>query len=471
MNDVTDQTAHKPRRMAHMTARANPFIALFAALALLLTPLQSMAQGISIIRDAETERLIREYADPVLLAAGLAPDSVRIYLINDPSINAFATVGRRMGIHTGLILAAETPNELIGVIAHEAGHIAGGHVARIGEAIANASTPALITMGLGILAAVAGAPEAGLALLLGGQHIAQRNILAYSRVQEAAADQAAVSYLNEVGWSSEGLIGFFEKFRDQELLSTRRQDPFVRSHPLSSDRIAALRSRVAESPHTGKPDSPESIRRFGMVQAKIHGFLDRPDVTFRRYPATDTSNEAHYARTVAYFRRGEVDQALGQLEPLIEAEPNNPFFQELKGQVYFETGRAEMAVAPYRRAVEILPDEGIFKLLLAQSLLATDEAGQDQSIAKEAIRLLEDAARTQNENSFVWHQLAIAYARMGNEPLAALATAERFFVAGQYERAFGFASRARKGLSAGTPEWNRSNDIIQASESEVRNRR
>ncbi len=442
---------------------------LCVALALTISPLR--AQGISLIRDAETERMIKGYADPILLAAGIQPRSVSIYLINDPAINAFVTVGPRMFIHTGLILAADNPNQIIGVIAHETGHIAGAHVARFDDAIRNSTAPTLVTMALGILAVAAGAPDAGLALLLGGQHIAQRRFLSFSRVQEASADQAAVTYLDSLGISSEGLIGFFGKFRDQELLTPGRRDPFVRTHPLSRDRIAALRSRVAESPHTSVGDTPEDVRRLKFVQAKIHGFLDRPEVTFRRYPDTDQSQEARYARTVAHFQRGSVDAAMAEVDPLIADDPENPFFHELRGQALFESGRPSQAIGSYRRAMELLPDEGLFKLMLGQALLASDEEGASETTTREALAHLKEAARQDGENSFVWHQLAIAYSRLGDETMAALATAERFYIAGNAGRAAQFAMRAREKLSPGTPEWNRANDILQVVQDALKRQR
>ncbi len=446
-------------------------LAMMLALVLVTMPQPAQARSISIVRDAETEKMIREYSDPVLVAAGVQPDSVRIYLVNDSSINAFVTVGRRMFIHTGLILAADTPNQIIGVIAHETGHIAGGHVARIGEAAQQAMTPALISMALGILAAVAGAPEAGLALITGGQHIAQRQILSYSRTQESAADQAAVTYLNSIGQNPRGVMEFFGKFRDQEVLSARRQDPFARTHPLSSDRIAALRNRVEESPYRDLEDSPEDRYRLSMVQAKIQGFLQAPAVTFRRYPADDDSNQARYARTVAHFRLGDVQAALDEVMPLLEAEPDNPYFHELHGQVLFETGRPDEAVVPYRRALELDPTEGLFKLMYGQALLAMDDEGRNPEIAREAQMYLKEASRYEGDNSFVWHQLAIAYARLDNEPMADLSTAERFYVAGNYAGAYRFSRRARLALPAGTPEWNRANDILQFSEAQARDRR
>ncbi len=450
---------------------ARAALSCLVVLAVLLTPSAGQTQSISLIRDAETERMLRRWTDPILAAAGLQPSSVRLYLINDPAINAFVTVGRRMFIHTGLILAADTPNQIIGVIAHETGHIAGAHVARFDDAAAAATTPALVTMALGILAVAAGAPDAGLALLLGGQHVAQRRFLSFSRIQEASADQAAVTYLDSLGTSSQGLIEFFGKFRDQELLVPGRRDPFVRTHPLSSDRIAALRSRVGESPHTQVRDSAEDIRQLSLVKAKIRGFLDRPDVTFRRYPASDTSQEARYARTVAHFQQGSVQQALDEVNPLIEADPNNPYFRELKGQALFESGRPADAIAPYEKAVDLLPTEGLFKLLLGQALLATDETGTDKEVAARALVYLKEAARQDGQNSFVWHQLAIAYSRLENEVMANLATAERFYIAGNARQAVQFAARARARLAPGSPEWNRANDILIATREAVRSQR
>lgn len=420
------------------------------------------------IRDTEIERIIRGYADPVLEAAGIPPKSVDIYLLNDPSINAFVTRGSDMYIHTGLLVQADRPAQVIGVIAHETGHIAGGHVARMGDAFAAAAMPMLITMGLGLIAMAAGSPDAGMALLTSGQHIAERTILRHSRIQESAADQAAVTYLTRIGQSARGLLEITEKFRHMEILSAQKQNPYVRTHPLSSDRIASLSERTKNSPYADILESKEQVFEFEMMKAKLYGFLNRPELTFYRYPASDTSMPARYARAVAYYRIPEVDKALAEIDSLIADQPNNPYFQELKGQIFFETGRAAEAIPYHNKSVELLPDAPLLRINLAQAMIATEDSGLNAA----AIRHLETAILSEQENSFAWHQLAVAYARQGKIGKADLATAERHFNNRQMGPAVAFAKRARINVVKGSTHWQRAMDIIEiASTAQVERQR
>lgn len=424
-----------------------------AALAVML-PLQQ-ALAISLIRDAETEHIIREFSEPVFAAAGLNPDAVRTYIVNADSINAFVTGGQNVFMHTGTIQQAETPNEIIGVMAHETGHITGGHLSRSQEAIATATAPAILGYILGIGAIAAGAGDAGLALITGGQSLAQRTFLSYSRTQEASADQAAVTFLDRSGQSGRGLVSFFDKLADQEALSDRAQDPYVRSHPLSRDRISALQNRVENSPFYDAKDPEEWQRKLDLVKAKLHGFIDRPQVTFRRYPEKDTSIPARYARAIAYYKIPNTDRAVQEIDALIAEQPGNGYFHEFKGQALFESGRALEAVTAYKRASELLPDEPLVMVGYGQSLLATEQPGS----ATEAREVLERATQLEKDYPTAYRILAEAYAREGNEPMAALATAERYAAAGKVTEAKQWAGRAMRDLPTGTPAWQRADDI------------
>lgn len=430
-------------------------VVLCAVLTLCLPVTPSWAQ--SGIRDTEIERIIRGYADPVLKAAGVPPKTVEIYILSDPSINAFVTRGSNMYIHTGLLVQADRPAQVIGVIAHEVGHIAGGHVSRMGDAIATATMPMLITMGLGLIAMAAGSPNAGMALLTSGQHIAERTLLRHSRIQESSADQAAVTYLTRTGQTARGLLEVTEKFRHMDVLSSRNQNPYIRTHPLSSDRIAALSQRTINSPYADLLESKEQVFEFEMMKAKLYGFISRPDLTFYRYPASDTSMPAHYARAIAYYRIPEVDKALAEIDSLIAAQPNNPYFQELKGQIFFETGRAAESIPYHKKSVELMPDAPLLRINLAQAMIATE----DPSFNDATIRHLETAIQSEQDNSFAWHQLAIVYARQGKIGKADLATAERHFNNRQMGPAVAFAKRARINVAKGSTYWQRAMDIIE----------
>ena len=335
--------------MPALIARPLRMLSTLIAMTMAVTVAYSVpAQAAGLIRDAETEYLMRAFADPIFRAAGLDPKAVKIHLINDSSLNAFVAGGQRMFLHTGLIQQSDRPNMLIGVIAHETGHMAGGHLSRTQQALKSASVPIIVSTLLGIGAIVAGAGDAGFALIAGGQTLAQRDMLSYSRIQEASTDQAAVTYLDQVGWSGRGMMDTFYLFRDQEVLSERQQDPYLRSHPLSSQRLSALEERVLNSPFVDVPDPPEWVAAFDMIKAKLHGFIDRPAITFRRFPTSDTSVPARYARAVAYHKMGDITRAMGEIEPLLAAMPNNPFIWELKGQVLFESERISCSLSPGR---------------------------------------------------------------------------------------------------------------------------
>lgn len=416
------------------------------------------ADSISLVRDAETEQMLRDYSTPIWRAAGLVPSSVRVHLVMDPGINAFVAGGQRMFINTGLITQSDEPMELIGVIAHETGHMAGGHLARGQEAMGKLALPYYASMIAGLGAIIAGAGDAGMAILAGGSQVAMRSMLTYSRQQEGSADQAGATYLQRAGLSGKGMLLLFEKFRDQEALSTQQQDPFIRSHPISEDRLASLEERVKASPYFDKPDPPESIHHFKMVQAKLNGFVDAPDVTFRRYPSSDQSDYAHYGRAVAYHKAGDNEKALSELEFLLKKDPKNPYLWELKGQIQFEGGKVAESVPSYRQSLALKPNEPQFQLSLAQSMLAVEKPEFD----REALGYLQESVKHDSENPFAFYQLSIAYSRQNNIGMAELSTAQYYEAIGAMKDARMHAEKAQSLLEAGSPEWLRAQDIVTA---------
>ncbi|MBY0422368.1 MAG: M48 family metalloprotease, partial [Parvularculaceae bacterium] len=326
----------------------------------------------TVLRDAEIEQWIKDYSYPIFKVAGIEPASVNILLIGDQSINAFAG-GLNMGIHTGLLSNADTPNQVLGVIAHETGHIAGGHSQRSSDAMARASTPILLSLVLAAGAIAAGAPEAGMGILGLGQNIAIGEYLTYSRGQEATADQAALTYLEATGQSGRGLVEFFGKLRNEQIIRGYKLNPYLQSHPLANDRIAALEQRAKASSYYAKADTPEEIARLHLIRGKIRGFMQEPNVTFRQYPLTDQSDEAAYARAVAYYRNADIDKGVKEIDRLIAKSPNDPYFYELKGQMLFEFGRVADSVAPHRRSVELAPDKALLKINYGRALAATED--------------------------------------------------------------------------------------------------
>jgi predicted Zn-dependent protease len=448
-----------PDRLRHLKA-AIAGLALAGMIASPVAP--AFAQGepsISIIRDTEIEEILHEDADPIFTAAGLEPKAVQIHIIQDPTLNAFSAMGQQLFLNTGLILETKSPNQLIGVMAHETGHIAGGHIARSGAIGRAAMTPMLVSIGLGILAALAGAPDAAAALVFNASYFGEISVLGYSREQESRADQAAATYLEKAGMSGRGLVDFFNNFRYQEVFDDEKKFPFFRDHPLTDDRIEALAARVQQQPHYDAVDTPEALARHEVMRAKLEGFLDGPGQVLQDYPETDTSFPARYARAIALYRQTETEPALKAIDALLADQPNNPYLWELKGQVLFESGRAKEAEGPHRRSVELKPDAPLLKINLGQALIAEN----DPAKLDEAVALVRRAVGAEPENALAWRLLSEAYDAKGDAGMARLAAAEQNFYLGQLLEARTFAYHARELLKKDSPEWRRATDIILAS--------
>lgn len=424
------------------------------------------ARAVPLIRDAEIENTIRMYGGPLFAMAGLEPRAVRVYIVNDPSINAFVAGGQNIFLNTGLLLAAESPNQLIGVIAHEAGHITGGHLASTQEALKDASVQSILAFVLGAAATLAGQGRAGQAIVAGGQQVAQRSFLKYSRVQESSADQAALSFLDSTGQSARGLMEFFEKLGDQEALLTANQDPYVRTHPLNRERIEAVRAHVERSRFSDAPDPPVLLDAHARMRAKLFAFLKNPVETFRRYPKADQGIVARYAHAIAHHKKNEFAQALTIMDGLLAERPEDPYFHELRGQILMESGRPDDAIAHYAKAVSILPAEALLRFGLGQAQVSA----RSDRFVDDAIDNLGQAVRLAPREPTGWRWLAAAYGRKGDIGMAALATSERYLLTGNVQDALGQAKRAEQLLPKGTPVHLRAQDLVQAAE-EVLERR
>ena len=410
----------------------------------------------SFIRDAEVENTIRLFGTPIFRAAGLDPEAIRILLINDPTLNAFVAGGQNIFFHTGLIIRTENPGQLIGVMAHETGHIAGGHLIRNSDAMSNASTEAILAMLLGAAAGAAtGKADAAAGVMMGGQDIAMRNLLAFSRSQEQQADQMGLRFLDDNQESAKGLLEFFEILGDQELLVSARQDPYVRTHPLTRDRVAFVRDHVEKSAYSNRPWPAEWIEMHHRIKAKLFAFIEPPVRTLQRYKETDTSIEARYARAVALYRKPDIEGALTLIDGLLRERPKDPYFWELKGQMLFENGRGKEAIDPYKKAVSYLPDNPLLRIGLGQAEIEAD----DPDLLKDAETNLTAAVHREPEDSFAWQQLAIAFGRDGKEGMASYALAEHFLLAGKLSEANFHANRAEQLLGKQGPIWLRIQDI------------
>lgn len=426
------------------------------------------AQGLPLIRDSEIEDTIRSWADPLFRAASVDPASVRILIVNDQSLNAFVAGGQNLFLNTGLLTATETPGQVIGVIAHETGHIAGGHLARAGEALRDAQNTGLFAtlVGIGLIAlgAATGASEsgeAGAAVIAGGQATGLRTFLAYTRSQERSADQSALTYLDRTEQSAVGLLEFMKKLEDQELLVSSRQDPYVRSHPLTRDRVEFIEQHILNSPWSDRPDTPEDMERHQRMRAKLIGFLERPRRVLQTYyPTSDGSLAGRYARAVAYFRLSELDDAIAEIDTLIVKRPNDPYFLELKGQILYESGRIVDSVPLYEAAAGLRPDDPLILTGLGEARLQTG----DPSLVESALEVLERARRIDKENPRTWRSLASGYHVHGDEGRSALASAEHALLIGRGRDAHLHAGRAERAYSAGTPGWLRAQDIKRQAE-------
>lgn len=426
-------------------------------------PQAAQAQGerLSFIRDAEIEHIVRRMATPIFQVAGLSPQSVDIYLVNDRDLNAFVAGGQNMFLNTGLFLEIDGPDELIGVIAHEAGHIAGGHLVIGQEMIERAQRNALITMLAGLAAGVAtGSGDVGVGAALGGQSMVQRSFLAFTRRMESQADQAALTFLERAGLSAEGLLTFMSRLADQDLLPATSQDPYVRTHPITAERVATIRAHVERSAYTGQPLPADLVEPFERARAKLIGFL-APGRAFQLYPEADTSIAAQYGRAIAHYRMGRIEQGLAGMRALIDREPSNPFFHEMTGQMLMEYGRLEEARTYYERANALLPGEPLIMVALARTQLA---AGQPADLQAAIGNLEGAAARPGGSMPLTYRLLATVYGQVGEMGLSALALAEEGLAIGDAQQAISQANRALQSLAAGTPGYLRAQDVLREAE-------
>ena len=422
-----------------------------------------------ILRDAETESLLRDMSRPLIVAAGLQPENVRIVLIHDNSINAFVAGGQIVYLNSGLFTRAENSNEVLGVIAHELGHITGGHIIRMSEGAQQATGIMLLSLLLGAAAIAAGGGEAGMGAIMAGQQAAISRFLAFSRDQENSADQAGATYLSRAGMSGRGSIAFFRRIEDMQyrLMAPGEADSYAQTHPLSGDRIQRLQERYESDPAWDARTDPAIEERFQRVRAKLTGYVEEPRRVLIQYPVTSQTIPAHYARAYAYHRSAHPEEANAEVDALIRARPHDPYFLELKGQILLESGRPREALAALREAVSIVPNEPLIAALLGHALISTE----DQTNFEEAKRVLRLAVSRDNDNPFAWYQLGIVYDREGDQPRAALATAERYSLMGQPQLALPNAEQAMMGLPVGTPDWIRAQDIAMVSRAASQRRR
>lgn len=431
-------------------------VALAVSLSLGVQPVAAQ----SILRDAETEAYLADISRPLIEAAGLDPHNVSVVVVGSDEINAFVAGGQIVYLHSALVEAADNSNELQGVIAHELGHITGGHIIRFNDGVKEATGITIVSLLIGIAAVAAGAGEAGLGAMGLGQQVAVNRFLTFSRAQEASADEAGVTFLSKAGISGKGSLSFFKKLQSQEYRygRTLNTDSFGNDHPMTADRIQFLTVHYQSDPAWNKPTDPKLDARFRRVKAKLTGFIEDPKETFRQYPESDLSVPARYARAYAWHKSAYPEKAVGEVDALLATAPHDPYFLELKGQVLLESGRPGDAIAPLREAVAET-DQPLIAAMLGHALISTE----DRANFEEARKVLRVAVARDNSNPFAWYQLGIVYDREGDQARAALATAERYNLIGQPQLALLSARQALNGLKEGTPDWLRAQDIEMVS--------
>ena len=450
----------RPRR----TTPAARLVALVTATALVGAgaPAHAQQKGPPVVRDAEIEQLLREYTQPVLRAAGLAQQNVQVVIINDRSFNAFVADGRRIFVNGGALMEAETPNQIIGVLAHETGHIAGGHLSRMRDAIASATTQSIIAMLLGAGALVAASRsggtdlgQAGMAALAGPSIAIQNTMFGYMRAQEEQADRAGVKFLTATGQSPKGMYETFKRLADQSLYQVRYMNPYLLTHPLPTERVAALEGLAKASPYWDHKDPPALQARHDLMRAKLYGFIERADGVARRYPPSDTSLPARYARAIAAYRFYDPRGAQAQIDALIQAQPQNPYFYELKGQALLEAGRPAEAIGPLRHAAQLAPNPALIQIMLGQALVAT----RDRAHVEEAISILQAAVLREPDSPDAYGHLAMAYGLKNDLPRADLASAQAAYIRGDIKTARELATRAKTRFPVGSPGWVKADDL------------
>jgi len=426
------------------------------------------AQGLPLIRDSEIEALLNDYAQPIFRSAGLGSGRITMRIVRNEAFNAFVIDGGNVFVHTGLLLQSDTPNQVIGVIAHEAGHIAGGHMAALRHRIAKDQTRALLLqilaaglMAGGIAAGDRDVTAAGGAGLASGPNFVIRSLLAERRSQESAADQFGLRVLEATKQSGKGMLETFERFAQQEYISDTYKDPFARSHPVATDRLNQLRRNVEGSRYYNSIDPPDLQLRHDLMRAKLSGYLESPAIVLNRYPMTDTSLPARYARGIArYFQggRGGLEAALEEIDQLIKVRPDYPYFWEVKGDLLMRSGKSVESIPFLRKAIALAgkSNDSLMQVQLATALQNSGQSG----LVNESVKLLKTSL-IDDPNPRAYRLLATGYYNQGDRPRADAMTAQAYFVEGNVEQAQIFAKRAQRALKAGSPEWIKNEDILK----------
>lgn len=414
---------------------------------------QAAAQ-VTLLRDADIEYALKQLARPVLQAAGLPAGQIRILLVKDSRLNAFVIDSNHIFIHSGLMSKLEDAAQLQAVIAHEAAHIANGHITRRLGNIRAARTAAGLGTALAAAAAASGSGKAAAAIAAGTAGSAQRVFFAHTRAEESSADISSVRYLYRAGIDVMAAVEVQEIFRGQETLASERQDPYRRTHPLSRDRLRALRG-LAASNRGGSRDGT-SAYWYDRAKGKLTAFTRAPSWTLRRAKDSRTQDIALMREAVAYHRNSRTKKALATIDKALALRGNDPFLMELKGQILLESRNFNAAVRVYQAAAKIAPREALILGGLGRALLATGQP-------KAALRPLETARSRDASDARILRDLAVAYGQTKNPGMASVVTAERYALTGRLKDAEIHAKRASDLLPRGSGPWQRAQDVLFAA--------
>jgi predicted Zn-dependent protease len=441
------------------------FITLISVFLLTLVPVFARADAgssdMQIIRDQEIEQTLKTICTPAFQQAGVSPANIRFILIQNDELNAFVAGGQNIFIYTGLLLKTENPEEVAGVVAHETGHIALGHLFRAQETMDNLSVQSVLASVLGLAAAIGTrSSAAGIAVSQAGQGMALHNILSHSRTQESSADEAGVRFLNGADLPVTGFLSFMKKLADQELLPESEQSQYVQTHPLTQDRIDFLQHTVDEQARTGKTGTvPVAWKALhSRMKAKLLGYI-YPD---RALADRSETPDAQYARAIAWYRKGQTDKALALLENLMQAAPHDPYLYELKAQILFEAGRVEQSIPPYAKAVDLAPKAGLIRAAYGHALLETKE--NTKVHLTEAIKQLQLSLTEEPRAPQTHYFLAMAYGKLGQEGLSRLHLAEEYVMENKRDLAKREAHLALAALPKSSAGALRAQDILDVVE-------
>lgn len=431
-------------------------------LATLISPLFAQAQGL--IRDAEIEATLKRIAAPLFKSAGISANSIEILVVNDPLLNAFVINNRAIFLHSGLIMRLQSMEMLQSVIAHELAHVTSGHIIRRAANQRSAMTAIGIGMLLSIAVSASGNTEAGAGIALGVAGGAQNNLLRHTRAEETTADQIGLQYLVFAGINPNASIDVLKIFKGQETLSIGRQDGYARTHPLSADRIRALEGLINIYGGQTKAQPTDLPQLHKRMQAKFRGFLNSPTTALRRVKADDTSESARLTRAIAYHRLPDAAKSMAEMNTLLAQHPDDAYYHELKGQFLLENGQVQSAVVAYKKAVELAPKEALILAGYGRALLSQGTRSGD----KLALDVLRQARDKDPRDAQMLRDLALAWAKAGNNGMASLITAERYALLTQFQDANTNAVRAEGLLPPGSSGWLQAQDMIAATKTALK---